>query len=148
MHISLPDLAAATLDTTAATPPTFVTFGRQHYGRSGLRVKSNGGAVRPYYPPRRTRSDWSWKPSLKVQIELDSGARKCAPPAFDEYLATLMPAERQRVLANKHAFENGHKLKLEALERTFREQMEGWVDDNEQMFVPGGFLRIHGPKLD
>lgn len=123
-------LAAETLVVIEDAPTNFAVFGRQHYGRSGKRVRSANGTIRPYYPPGQTHTDWSWKPPVDVRIALNAGNAKCAAHAFDQYLAGLTPAERTRVLANKRAYNIEYGQKLRELERVFDEQMEGWSENS------------------
>lgn len=128
IHTNIKAVAASAL-VTKEPQANFSVYGRRSsYGHAG--VKPSGFSLRPYFPQTgEVYNDWSWKPDAETRSAIARGNAKCNVAAFNEHLAKLSDQERRRVLTAKHEYESQYFTKIEPLERTFSEQMEGW---NEQ----------------
>lgn len=123
----------ATADSALVTKELQTNFAvharRSSYGHAG--VKPSGFSLRPYFPQTgEVYNDWSWKPDVATRVAIAKGNAKCNAAAFNAYLACLTDEERRRVLTAKHEYESQYFTKIEPLERTFSEQMEGWNENS------------------
>lgn len=123
------DTLAAQIVPAKPLEANFAIYGRgfPHTSPDG---PPSGFSVRPYFPAGESHTDWSWRPDPEVKEAIARGNRKCSQQAIDRHLATLAQAERIRILLAKKEYENTFFAKIEPLERTFKDQMEGWKDDN------------------
>ncbi len=128
MSSSINDLAKRILPVDPLKA-NFAIFGRgfPHTSPDG---PPSGFSVRPYFPVGDAHVDWSWKPNPEVKEAIARGNRMCSQQAIDRHFANLAQAERIRLLIAKREYETTFFAKMEPLERVFKDQMEGYRDDN------------------